>query len=340
MSKGPSYFIAGALAGVLLATVGFTWFVRGLNTPGAAGGAGHVVLKLAHGLDQQHPVHLAMEVFAQRVAEKSAGALQIEIIPNGQLGSETECLEQVQHGALAMTKVSAAPLESFIPEFAVFGMPYLFRSEQHNWDVLDGPIGRELLLKGESAGLRGLCYYDAGARSFYTVDKPILKPDDLKGLKIRVQESPTSMEMVEALGGSPTPISFGELYTALQQKMVVGAENNPPSFYSNRHFEVCKHYSLDEHTRVPDILMISPRVWDQLPPPMQAWLQEAADESADYQRQIWREQTEEVLAAVVEKGVAIHRPDQAAFAAKAAPMLVKYDGTPLGDLIRRIKEVP
>jgi TRAP-type C4-dicarboxylate transport system substrate-binding protein len=145
--------------------------------------------------------------------------------------------------------------------------------------------------------------------------------------------------MVEALGGSPTPIPWGELYTALQQRMVDGAENNPPSFYSNRHFEVCRHLSLDEHTVVPDILVISQRIWEQLPPHVQIWVQEAADESSIYQRRLWREGTEQALAAVEREGVTIHRPDRQPFIERVRPMHESYAGTPIGDLLARIREM-
>jgi len=253
------------------------------------------------------------------------------------LGSETECIEQLQRGALAMTKTSAAPMESFVPEMAVFGIPYVFRDGDHCWRVLESDVGKELLAAGERVGLYGLCYYDAGSRSFYTIDRPILVPDDLRGLKIRVQQSKTAMDMVEALGGSPTPIPWGELYTALQQRMVDGAENNPPSFYTNRHFEVCKHLSLDEHTIVPDILVVSRKVWDDLPPHVRAWVQEAADESSVFQRRLWREGTEEALAAVQREGVTIHRPERRAFVERVRPMHESYAGTPVGDLLARIQ---
>ncbi|MGI9430338.1 MAG: TRAP transporter substrate-binding protein DctP, partial [Bythopirellula sp.] len=195
------------------------------------------------------------------------------------------------------------------------------------------------LQAGNSVGLHGLCYYDAGARSFYTIDQPVLTPDDLRGLKIRVQESQTAMQLVEALGGSPTPMNFGELYTGLQQKMVDGAENNPPSFYSNRHFEVCKHYSLDEHARVPDILLMSQASWERLPSQVQQWLQETTDESARFQRQQWKEKTAEVLAEVQKHGVTIHTPDKQLFAAQVATMVEKMQGTPVGKLIQRIQEL-
>ncbi|MCB0437094.1 MAG: DctP family TRAP transporter solute-binding subunit, partial [Mangrovimonas sp.] len=166
-----------------------------------------------------------------------------KIYPNQQLGSERENLELLQIGSLDMTKVSVGVMENFAPKMKVFGLPFLFRDKQHAFNVLDGPIGKELLDEGEKYWLKGLCYYDAGSRSFYTKDKPVMTPEDLKGSKIRVMESVTAMDMVRSLGGAPTPISWGELYTSLQQGVVDGAENNPPSFYLSRHYEVCKFYS-------------------------------------------------------------------------------------------------
>jgi tripartite ATP-independent transporter DctP family solute receptor len=297
------------------------------------------VLKLAHTLDPKHPVHQAMEFMAQRLREKSAGSVEIQIFPNSQLGSETECIELLQQGALAITKTSAAPLEGFVPELAVFGVPYVFRDEDHFWKLIHSDLGKQLLAAGESKGLRGLCYYDAGARSFYTVNRPILKPSDLNGLKIRVQQSKTAMDMVQALGGSPTPVPFGELYTALQSSMVDGAENNAPSFYSNRHFEVCKHFSLDEHTRVPDVLLVSTKVWNELSPQIQLWLQQAADESAEFQRELWQQETTRLLELIKQEGVEIHHPDQIEFAEQVKSMHDSLIGTRVGDLLKQLSEM-
>ena len=336
--KQQSYFLSGLLVGILISTLGFSLLVRQRsNTAGSDNAA--IVLKLAHSLDQQHPVHAAMEHLAERLREKSDGTVEVQIFPNGHLGGETECVEQVQRGALDMTKTSTAALESFIPEFAVFGTPYLFRDRNHALAVYEGAIGKELLQAGTDVGLHGLCFYDAGARSFYTIDKPVLTPDDLRGLKIRVQESQTAMQLVEALGGSPTPMNFGELYTGLQQKMVDGAENNPPSFYSNRHFEVCKHYSLDEHARVPDILLMSQSAWKKLPIEVQQWLQEAAAESAEFQRQRWQEKTAEVLEEVQKQGVTVHLPDKQRFAVQVRSMVEQLQQTQIGELIQRIQEL-
>ncbi|MEM9666931.1 MAG: TRAP transporter substrate-binding protein [Bacteroidota bacterium] len=310
---------------------------------GACSGTDEVtVLKLGHGLDPSHPVHLGMAFMADHVAEASGGAMRIDLYPSQQLGTERQCLELLQIGSLAMTKVSASVMENFAPNFQVMGLPFLFRDAAHRFAVLEGEIGRELLLQSEAFRLRGLTYYDAGSRSFYTVDRPILHPDDLDGLKIRTQESATAMTMVNTLGGSATPISWGELYTALQQGVVDGAENNPPSFFLSRHYEIAKHYALNEHTGVPDILVISTLIWNELMPQEQQWLQEAADASALHQKQLWAESTAEALAAVEAAGVEIYRPEKGPFMERAAPMLDAYrtSNPALYGLIERIRAVP
>lgn len=296
-------------------------------------------IKLAHGLDINHPVHEAMEFMAKKVEEKSGGEMTLKIFPNSQLGSERECLELLQIGSLGMTKVSAAVMESFSPDFKVYSLPYIFKSKEHNFQVLDGEIGKEMLAKGEPFWLKGLCYYDAGSRSFYTKDKPVNEPKDLKGLKIRVQSSPTAISMVQQFGGAATPISWGELYTSLQQGVVDGAENNSPSLYISRHYEVCKYYSLNEHTMVPDILMISTIVWDQLKPQEQQWLQEAADESAVLQRELWEVAENEALEAIKKAGVKVNIPDKEPFAKIVEPIYESYKKEPhIYELIQRIRD--
>jgi tripartite ATP-independent transporter DctP family solute receptor len=288
-----------------------------------------VILKLGHGLDRTHSVHLAMEYMAERMAEKSDGTVRIDVYPSQQLGTERECLELLQIGSIAITKVSAAVLEGFVPEFKVFNLPFVFRDSEHFFQVLEGPLGKRMLLATQRYRLRGLCYYDSGSRSFYTKARPIRQPSDLAGLKIRTQESSTAIRMVQALGGSATPIAWGELYTALQQGVVDGAENNPPSFFMSRHYEVCKYYSLNEHTSVPDVVLISTTVWDSLSPEVQEWLQEAADESAQYQKGLWKESSDESLRLVREAGVEIIYPDKGPFVEKVQPLLAEYKNEPL-----------
>jgi len=298
------------------------------------------VLKLAHGLDPSHPVHQAMVYMADRCKEISNGKLSIDIYPSGQLGSEQQCVELLQIGSLAITKVSAAVMESFTEDFKVLGLPYVFRSKEHSFKVLDGEIGDELLLSTEPFWIRGLCFFDAGSRSFYTIDTPINHPDDLKGLKIRVMKSITAMEMVKAQGGSPTPISWGELYTALQSGVVDGAENNPPSFYTSHHYEVCKFYCLNEHTMVPDVLIIGKKAWEKLSEQERAWLQQAADESVPVQRELWAASEKESLEIVEEAGVTIIYPDKEPFSQKVTELLESYrENERLYELITRIRAV-
>ena len=296
-------------------------------------------LKLAHGLDTKHSVHQAMVFMNQRLIELSDGTMDIEIYPSGQLGSERDTMELLQIGSLALTKVSTSPMEAFVPEMKVFSIPYVFRDEKHLWDVLEGEIGKDLLLAGESVRLRGLAYYDAGSRSFYTRDKPVRTPQDLAGLKIRVMKSQTSMRMVEALGGSPTPISFGELYTALQQGVVDGAENNPPSFYLSKHFNIAKYYTLDMHTSVPDILLMSSHIWNTLSEQQQQWVQEAATLSIAYQRKLWKTSSDEALQAVIDAGVEVITPDKTAFKAAVTDMHASYQGQSVHSLMQKIADV-
>lgn len=331
--KSFSFLAVGLLLGVLFSTVVFSFVSSGRGDAQATGR----VLKLAHGLDTSHPVHLGMVHMKERLEVLSGGRMTIDIYPSGVLGSEVQSIEQLQGGVLAMTKTSTAAMENFIPELGVFGVPYLFNNHESYWGVLDGDIGRELLSIGDSLGLRGLCYYDSGSRNFYSTEKPIRSPKDLEGMKIRVQNSRMAIAMIEAMGGSPTPIAWGELYSALAQGVVDGAENNLPSFESSRHYEECKYFTPDAHTRVPDLLMISFKVWDSLGKQEQEWLQAAADESSVYQRALWAEKTIESLERVTAAGVEIIDCDPAEFQAACAPIADTLIGTPVEPWLNRIK---
>ncbi len=316
-----------------------TFIIIGFLFSGCGKKSNVVTLKMAHGLATTHPVHKAMEFMAKKALEKSDSTLVIEIYPNEQLGNEKEMLEKLQLGAIALTKVSSSMLESFLDEYKVFALPYIFRNDEHKWKVFNGPIGKKILASGEKIKLKGLVYYDAGFRSFYTREKPILHPDDLKGLKIRTQQSPMAMKMISALGGSATPISWGELYTALQQGVVDGAENNPPSLYTSNHYEVCKHYSLDEHTGVPDVVLINTDVWNRLSPLHKKALMEAAEESVPYQRQLWKEFVKESMDKMVAAGLKVYHPDKQPFKEKAMALWKEFEGTIVGELAKEIQEV-
>ncbi|MCM4157925.1 TRAP transporter substrate-binding protein [Gramella sp. AN32] len=281
------------------------------------------IIKLGHGLDITHPVHKGMMFMAKRLKEKSAGSMQIDIYPNQQLGSERECLELLQIGSLGMTKVSTAIMGNFASELKVFGLPFLFRDRDHRFAVIGGKIGEKLLNASLDKRLKGLTFYDAGSRSFYS-KTPIKGPEDLEGLKLRVMESQTAIQMVKLLGGSPTPISSGELYTALQQGIVDGAENNPPTFYLTRDYEVCKYYILDEHTAIPDELVIGTPLWNKLTKQEQEWLKEAAVESTEYQKEIWRKAELHALEEVKKAGVTVFEAKKDEFKELVKPMYVEF----------------
>jgi len=271
------------------------------------------IIRLGHGLNTGHSVHQGMVFFGEKLQEISGGKFKVQIYPSQQLGTERQCLELLQIGSLDMTKVSAGVLENFSPSFR----------------VLDGPVGEELLNGTEKYWLKGLGYYDSGSRSFYTIDKPIENPNDLEGLKIRVMESQTAIDMVKSFGGSPTPISWGELYTALQQGVVDGAENNPPSFYLSRHYEVCKYYIIDEHTVLPDVVLMSTHLWNDLSNQEQEWIQKAMDLSVVEQRRLWLKSELESLEAVKAAGVQVSYPDKSNFAEMSRSVSDQYAQDPL-----------
>ena len=279
------------------------------------------VLYFAHSLPTSHPVHKGILDMQSILNEKSGGKLQIKVFPDGQLGSEREVLELLQIGSIAITKVSASALSNFAPEYQLTVVPYLFRDEAHLWRNLDGEVGEQLLASGSEYLLRGLCFYDAGARSFYTLEKPINSPDDLAGLKLRVQNDQMSVSMANTLGASATPMAFSELYTALQQNVVDGAENNIPSFVTSNHFEVCKYYTFDEHTMIPDVVIIGTKFWDTLSEQEREWLMAASKESVVRQKVYWKETIAEQMEMLKKNGVKFFYPDKKPFQIKSKPVM-------------------
>ncbi len=277
-------------------------------------------MRLAHSLPEDHAVHKALVKFAELVKERSKGDIEITVYPNGVLGGERETLEQVQNGILEFTKASAAPLEAFSPEYKVFNLPFVFRDSAHFFKVLESPVGESILASSMKAGLMGLAYYDSGSRSFYA-KKPIKTPDDLKGMKIRVQQSPTTINMIKALGATPTPMPYGEVYSALQMGVVDGAENNVTALTNGRHGEVAKFYSYTEHQRVPDVLVMSAMRWDSLKKPQQEIIKQAAIDSYKLQKQLWADFEKTEKAKAVKLGVTFVTPNHQAFVDKVKPMM-------------------
>ena len=294
------------------------------------------VLRLGHGLSTDHPVHQAMLYMAKRLRELSSGRMDIQIFPGGQIGSEDECFKQAQNAQIEFAKCSAAVLDGSVPEFQVVGAPFLFRDSEHFWAVMNGEIGKSLLRKID--GLMGICYFDAGARSVYTAKKPVRTAADMKGLKIRTQKSSISIRSMEAMGASPTPISWGELYTALSQGTVDAAENNIPTFVTGRHFEVCRYFTMTEHQRVPDVLVMSRKIWDELTSEQRGWIEQAAEEANAFQRKAWRESEIANEKIARNSGVEFISIDRAQFMELSKPIYDSFSPE-MQELAQRIRAV-
>lgn len=286
-----------------------------------------ITLKLAHNLERNHVVHQAFEEMAKEVNQLSDGNMKIRIYPSSQMGSARETMELLQNGALDLTKGSASDLESFDNIYAIYNLPFLFNDQNHFNKVVFGKVGKEIMDSTKEKGFFALSAYVAGIRSFYA-KKPITKPEDLKGLKIRVQASPTTLKMIELMGGSPTPISFGEVYTAMQQGVVDGAENNVPSWVQTRHIEIAKVFSEDEHASIPDFLVISSKTWDKLTPGQQQILVKAAKASEVYQQQLWQKIDADTRAQAKALGGEIIKVDKAPFRAAVQPLFDDFKKDP------------
>ncbi|MCD0504426.1 TRAP transporter substrate-binding protein [Bordetella petrii] len=285
-----------------------------------------------------YPTVLAVRHMGELVKQRTNGRIEVKVYAGSKLGREEDSIEQVKLGALAMTRVSSAAMHNICQTLRVPSLPFLFRSTEHLHKVLDSDIGDEILRSCESAGFVGLAWYDSGARSMYTREKPIKTVQDVQGMKIRVQQSDLSVAMVEALGGNATPMPMGEVYTALKTGLVDAAENNFPSYESAHHYEVAKYYSMTQHTMTPEILLFSKRQWDKLPEADRKIIRDAARESVPYMRKLWAEREEKSRAVVEKAGSQIIEPDKASFQAVMKPVYERFVTTPeMKDLVSRIQ---
>lgn len=298
-----------------------------IASTGVAYAAEKVTLRLAHNLERNHVVHQALEHMADEVKTRSKGNMQIRIYPGSQMGSARETLELLQNGALDMTKGSASDLESFDNIYAIYNLPWLFKNQQHFNNVVYGDVGKGIMDATKEKGFFAMAAYVAGTRSFYA-KKPITRPDDLQGMKIRVQASPTTLRMIELMGGSPTPVSFGEVYTAMQQGVVDGAENNIPSWVQTRHIEIARVFSEDEHTAIPDFLVMSTKTWGKLSPAQQQILTEAAENSQRYQQQLWDKVDADSRAQAIAMGATFVSVDKAPFREAVKPLYDDFARVP------------
>ncbi len=286
-----------------------------------------IVFRLAETHPGDYPTTLGDIEFARLVEEKTDGRIKVEVYHSQQLGEEKDVIEQVQFGAIDFTRVSVGPMTEFSPELAVVALPYIYSSADHMWAVLNSEIGDKFLTGLQSSNFVGLGWYDGGARSFYNSVRPVEKLEDLSGLKFRVMQSEMMVDMVEALGASPTPMAYGEVYSSIQTNVIDGAENNWPSYDTSSHYEVAQYYTLDEHLRVPEILIASKIVMDKLSADDLALIKEAALESQMFQRDQWAAKEAESEAKIREAGNIIYeltKEEKARFAAAMAPVWAKH----------------
>ena len=286
-----------------------------------------------------YPTTEAIKYMGELLSQWTGGRYTVNLFPNMQLGGEKEALEQVQLGALEMTRVSVGVVGPIVDDFNVFNLPYVFKSLDQQHTVVDGEIGTGLLNKLEPAGLIGLGYMDAGSRSFYVKDHPIETPADLAGMKIRVMQNPMFVDMVNAMGGNGVQIAYNELYTSLQTGVVDGAENNPPSYDEGKHYEVAPYYTLDEHLMVPEIFVFSKKVWDTLDATDQQLIRKAAALCVIKERELWAAKEEKALDDLRAAGVTIISDiDKTPFIEATQAVRDKY-GAKYADLLKAINAV-
>lgn len=286
-----------------------------------------------------YPTVEGVKYMGKLLEERSKGRLKLKVFANSALGTERDTIEQLKIGGLDMVRLSLAPLNNIVPESIIPSLPFIFRDEAHMHAVLDGPIGDEILAAMAKQGIVGLAWYDDGARSVYA-KKPIKRLADMKGVKLRVQQSDMFVAMTEALGASPTPLPYGEVYTALSTGIIDAAENSMLSYETSRHFEAAKYYNLTEHTLLPSVVVFSKAIWDRLPEADRTLIRQAAKDSVPYMRKLAAERQAKAKDAVVAKGVQmVAVENRAEFVKAMAPVYAKYATTPeLKSLIKRIED--
>ena len=289
-----------------------------------------------------YPTVTAVEEMGQELSKATNGRLSVQMYASMQLGGEKEAIEQAQIGAIALARVSVGALGPVISDLNVLNLPFLFRDTAHAQKVLDGPIGQELLDKvtnSPTANIVGLCWMDAGARNIYDTKRPITDMADLKGLKVRVMGNPMFVEMMNALGGNGIAMGYDQVFTALQTGVVDGAENNPPSFVFDNHYQVAKYYTLTEHLIVPEMLVFSKRIWNQLSKDDQTLVQKLGRQAQMRERVLWNEYQDKALAKMKEAGIKVVTiADKAPFQAAVKPVWDKY-APQFADVIKRIQAV-
>ena len=287
-----------------------------------------------------YPTVEAVKYFGELIKERTDGRYSVEVYHSAQLGQEADTIEQVRSGVIDLNRVSMAPWNSLVPLTMIPSLPYLFTSPDHARKVMASEIGDEIAKGFEQHGVVVLAYYDGGSRSFYNSKKPVNTVADLAGLKFRVIQSDVFVDMVAALGATATPMPYGEVYSSIETGVIDGAENNFPSYESAKHFEVAKNYSLDQHTIVPEVFVMSKMSWDKLSDEDKTIFKQAGKESMEKQWELWDARVAESRKIVEEAGSQITTPEKQPFIDAMKPVYDKYVNTPeLKDLVARIQAV-
>jgi tripartite ATP-independent transporter DctP family solute receptor len=310
------------------------------NLSTAAFAQAKLVLKASDVHPEGYPTVAAVESMGKKLEAATNGRVSVQMFASMQLGGEKEAIEQAQVGAIQLARVSVGALGPVIDDLNVVNLPFLFRNTAHMQKVIDGAIGQELLDKvtnNAKAGLVGLCWMDAGARSIYNTKKPINKLEDLKGMKVRVIGNPMFVDMMNALGGNGVAMGYDQVFSALQTGVIDGAENNPPSFVFDNHYQAAKYYTLTEHLIVPEMLVLSRKTWDGLTKDDQALLTKLAREAQQEERVLWAKYEQQALDKAKAGGVAIiELADKKPFEDAVKPVWDKY-GPRFADTIKRIQ---
>jgi tripartite ATP-independent transporter DctP family solute receptor len=306
-------------------------------------GTAHALnIKFAEVHPAGYPPVVAEQAMGKKLEEQTKGEITFKMFAGGVLGSEKEVVEQVQLGAIQMTRVSLGIVGPVVPDVNVFNMPFIFRDQQHMRAVIDGPIGQEILDKitNSDFNLVALAWMDGGTRNLYT-KAPVRNMADLKGMKIRVQGNPLFIDTINAMGGNGIAMATGEIFSALQTGVIDGAENNPPTMLEHNHYQNAKFYTLTGHLILPEPVVMSKTTWEKLTPEQQALVQKLAREAQFEERKLWDEKSASAEAKLKEGGVefiALSDAEKKEFVDATAPVRAQY-GAPYADLIKRIEAV-
>jgi tripartite ATP-independent transporter DctP family solute receptor len=334
--KKPIQFKGGVLMKKQKLIVGVLLIILLVASVNVNGAAKKVTLKLGHGVTATHTIHIAAEKFANLVSERSKGLVQVDIFPNRQLGEERDMVEGLQLGTVDMTIVSTGPLGGFVPEVGVVDLPFLFTSSEHAYKVLDGPIGQGILKKFEARNMIGLSFMENGWRNISTSKKKVMKPEDLKGMKIRTMENKVHIAAFQAMGAAPLPMVWGEVYTSLQQGVIDGQENPPVILATNALWEVQKYYALTKHFYTPQVFLLSKKTYKGLPANLRKVIKNAAMEVTVFQRDLSQKQTQNDINLLKQKGMDVYEVDRKVFQESTKSVYKKFENVFGKKLIKQI----